>query len=96
MYCSTQLCEGGEELVELFLVTVSVGSDVFFQIFNTLSQFFKLLLWDVGEKILSHTDEGAHDVDVDFDGFGTPEDTGKHGDALFGEGERGVAGTAFV
>ena len=45
---------------------------------------------------MSHTDEGAHDVDVDFDGFGTPEDAGKHGDALFGEGERGVAGTAFV
>ena len=35
------------------------------------------------EKILPHVDEGTHDVDVDFDGFGTPEDAGKHGDALF-------------
>ena len=80
----------------MLLVAFSVGGYVLFQVFNPFPQFFQFLFWSVGEQVLAHVDEGSHDVDVDFDGFGTPEDAGKHGDALFGEGERGVAGTAFV
>ena len=38
------------------------------------------------QEQLPETDEGPHDLDVDFDGPWTSQDAGKHGHALLGEG----------
>jgi hypothetical protein len=40
----------------------------------------------VGRQQLPHPHEHPHDLDVDPDRPLAPEDTGKHGDTLFGEG----------
>lgn len=39
------------------------------------------------QRILTKKDKSPDDRDVDFNGFWTVEYTGKHGDALFGEGK---------
>ena len=47
----------------------------------------------VRKEHLAQTDKCAHDGDVDLHGTRTPQDAGKHGDALLSEGVGKVTAT---
>ena len=48
----------------------------------------------VGRKNLPETHEGPHNGDIDLDGPVAMQDTGEHGDPLFGEGVGQIAAPA--
>ena len=68
-----QLADGVEDDLELGVVFV-------FQRRKLPGEF------RVGEEHLAQTDKCAHNRDVDLHGTRTPQDAGKHGDALLSEG----------
>src|SRR5258708_4303863 len=62
---------------------------------NLLVMFFDLAgKVPVGSKDLAELYKGAHDSDVDLDGTLAAERAGKHGDAVLGEGVRGMTPAA--
>jgi hypothetical protein len=79
-----QLPNGLEHDAEMFVVV----SEFAFDVLQLAGQVL------VSPQDFAELDKGAHDGDVDLDGPIAAEDTGKHSNALLGEGVREISTTA--